>query len=104
MNIYELEAGGIRKFIVAKDEEDARKQGSDPNEHPDLHFRAFTVTLVQVEGYTIKVHQNAAKKANKAKVEKMDREQLKEWLTENNVDFTPQLGEAKLRELALAHV
>jgi len=107
MNIYELEAGSIRKFVVAKDEVDARNQGSDPVKHPDLHFRAFTVTSVHVEGYTINATPNEPKKANKAdkvKIEKMDRDQLKEWLTDKGIEFTPQSGEAKLRELALANV
>ena len=57
MNIYELVVGDnfIRKFIAAKDEEEALRIESDPQLHPDLCFRPFEIVKVEVEGYEISV-------------------------------------------------
>lgn len=107
MNIYLLEAGSISRYIVADSEEHAQRIGSDPVKHPDLSFRAFKVTLVAVDGYTITVTQNKPIQGITEPshiVHTLDRDGLKEWLTNHNIEFTPQWGEQKLRELALQHV
>lgn len=104
MNIYLLESGSVSRYIVAESEEHAREIGSDPKQHPDLHFRPFKVKLVEVEGYTISVTKAAQKSRQKAKdPSELDRDGLKEWLTNKGIEFTPQWGEQKLRELALQH-
>lgn len=55
MNIYELQTGNIKHFVAAEDEADAYKQGTDPEQHPDIHYLPFTVTQVEVPGHTITV-------------------------------------------------
>jgi hypothetical protein len=57
MQIFELNAGDgfIRRFIVAKDADEAKKIGEDPNKHPDLCFRPFEVVPIEVDGYEITV-------------------------------------------------
>lgn len=58
MNIYMLISGNLRCFVAAESEEDAYAQGTDPEKHPDLHFRPFEIVPVQLEGYTITVTVN----------------------------------------------
>lgn len=65
MNVYELSFSHIRHFVAAKDEEHAREQGQDPEKFPDLHFRPFDVTLVEVEGHTITVKPDSAEASKK---------------------------------------
>lgn len=62
MNVYELTFGNIKYFVVAENEQDAYEQGTDPDKFPDLHFRPFEITLVQVEGYTITATSNSPEK------------------------------------------
>lgn len=62
MNIYQLSFGNIKHFVAAKDDQEAYEQGTDPEKFPDLHFRPFEITLVQVEGYTITATQDKPEK------------------------------------------
>lgn len=101
MNIYELSFGIIRKFIVAESEQEAYNIGTDPNKHPDLHFRAFEIVPVEVEGWEITAKR---KGLEEKQLDEMNRDELKQWLNEKRIDYTPQWGEQKLRELALSHV
>jgi hypothetical protein len=99
MNIYELSFGIIRKFIVAKDEQEAYNIGTNADLHPDIHFRPFEIVPIEVEGYTVTVTPNESQN-----FDTMSRDELKDWLKEHDIEFTPQWGEQKLRELALQHV
>lgn len=99
MHIFELEAGSIRRFVVAEDEDNARSIGSDPAKHPDLHFRPFVVRKVELQGYTITVTPDG----HETPFDGWDKPKLREWLDDNGIQYTPQWGEAKLRELALQH-
>lgn len=98
MNIYELECGYIRRFVAAEDEQDAYAKGTDAQLNPDLHYLPFTIRLVEVEGYTITATPVASDPKD------MNRDELKQWLTDRGIEFTAQWGESKLRELALQHV
>jgi len=53
LNVYRLEFGAIEYFVVAKDEDDAYRQGMDPVRFPDMHFLPFTIRKVEVPGYVI---------------------------------------------------
>lgn len=99
MNVFELEAGNIRRYIPAESEEHARQIGTDPEQHPDLHFRSFAVRKVEIEGYEVVVKPIE----ETTPFDGWDKPKLREWLDEKGIQYTPQWGEAKLRELALQH-
>lgn len=61
MKIFELTTGNIRHFVVGKDEEDARTQGTDPERFSDIHYLPFEVTEVDVPGFTITVKKDTKK-------------------------------------------
>ena len=58
MNIYELSIGTNKHFVAATDEQHAYEQGTDPEKFPDIHYLPFTITKVEVPGYTITVTKN----------------------------------------------
>jgi hypothetical protein len=97
MNVYELSLGFTKHFVAARDEEHAYEQGTDAEKFPDIHYLPFVITQVTIPGVTITAL------ADNKPIEDMDKSELKQWLKGRNVAFTPQLGEDKLRELALQH-
>lgn len=72
MQVYELVFGNIRHFVAAENAEDAYKQGTDPEQFPDLHFRPFEIIPVTVEGYTITAVKNGSEGQNIASEEGVD--------------------------------
>jgi hypothetical protein len=102
MHVYELSFGAIKHFIAAKDEGQAYEKGTDPKLFPDIHYLPFTITQVKVEGYDITL--TPTKAEHGTVLDDLDRDGLKEWLNERSIEYTPQWGEQKLRELALQHV
>lgn len=97
MNIYELSLGFTKHFVAANDEQHAYEQGTDAEKFPDIHYLPFIITQVVVPGVTIVVTRSDKP------VGDMDKGELKQFLKAKNVDFTPQWGEDKLRELALQY-
>lgn len=53
MNIYELSIGRIKHYIAATDEQDAYKQGTDPERFPDINYMPFEINEVTVPGFII---------------------------------------------------
>lgn len=72
MNIYQLTSGNIRHYVAAESQEDAYKQGTDPERFPDIHYLPFEIHEIVVPGYTITVtpdEQEAPKKQRSKKAE-----------------------------------
>jgi hypothetical protein len=93
MKLYRYTFGEWVNYGPAVSDLDAfeRRIGIDPQ----FHYVPVTIEEVKLEGYEITVSP-----INDVPTE---REALKAWLNERNIEFTPQLGDAKLRELALSH-
>lgn len=102
MNIYQLSFGHLKHLVVAKDEKEAYKIGTDPEKFPDLHFRPFQTDLIEVEGYTITLAKNDEEPENEFSSLNVD--ELKAWLDEREIKYHWNSGEDKLRELALSNV
>jgi hypothetical protein len=64
MNIYRLAHGTTEHIIPAVDEQDAYKQGTDPDKFPDIHYLPFTITQIVVPGHTITVTKDKEEAAN----------------------------------------
>lgn len=123
MQIFELNFsdGFIKKLIVANDAEEAKKIGEDPYKHPDLCFRPFQVIPIEVEGFEIilkpieealdeqnnvqdnQLPQVPAQNNQESPFDSMTKSELKEWLDERNIEYVPQWGEKRLRELVEQH-
>lgn len=94
MNIYRLHIGYYAYYVAAESEEDARKQGEDPDKFPSIHFMPFYVEQVEIPGHTIT-----------AAIDEADPlDEIRQALKEKGVKFHPNMGEAKLRELAVEHL
>lgn len=93
MKLYKYSFGDFEHYGPAKDDADAFERRTDID--PQFHYVPVTIEEVTLEGYEITVTATSNVPS--------DREALKAWLNERNIEFTPQLGDAKLRELALQH-
>lgn len=93
MKLFKYICGRDEKFGAAKDETDA----FDKRVEVDATFAWLPVEIeeVKVDGYTITLTPIAGD------VNAMDRDQLKAYLDSKGIEYTPQLGEDKLRKLAL---
>lgn len=98
MNVYELSLGFTKHFVAARDDEHAYEQGTDAERFPDIHYLPFIITQVTIPGFTITAS------ADNKPIEQMDKGELKQYLKAKGIEFTPQWGEDKLRELALNNV
>jgi hypothetical protein len=92
MKLFRVSIGHTELFAAGIDTEDIynRRESLDHT----FAYLPIVIEEVKVEGYEITVTANNGIPN--------DREGLKAWLTAHNIDFTPQWGEAKLRELALS--
>lgn len=94
MKLYRYICGDFEKYGVGDGAEDAYERRSEVD--PTFHYLPVTIDEVRIDGYEITV--------KAASVVPEDRDELKAWLTEREIPFTPQLGTDKLKELVLQHV
>jgi hypothetical protein len=94
MKLFKYTCGDTELFGVAEDEKDAYDRKVDVD--PTFHYIPVTVEEVKVNGYEINV-------TPVSDIPSMNRDQLKRYLKDRNIEFTPQWGEDKLREVALQH-
>lgn len=94
MKLYKYTFGDWEKYGPANDDTNAyeRRVSIDPQ----FHYVPVTIEEVKLEGYEIAVSPISEIPT--------ERDALKAWLTERNIEFTPQWGDAKLKELALQHI
>lgn len=95
MKLFRYISGVDEKYGVAEDAQDAYNKRT--NIDHTFHFLPVRIEEVTVEGYEI----TATPTKKQVSFDDMDRDQLKQWLKDKNIEFTPQWGEDKLRELAL---
>lgn len=96
MKLYRYTCGDYEKFAVAANDQDAYDRRSKVD--PTFHYIPVTVEEMKVDGYEISIQRIAGDS-----LETMNRDQLKQWLSEKGIEFVAQWGETKLRELALQH-
>jgi hypothetical protein len=94
MHLYKYTFGEWELYGPAIDDADADKRKTDVD--PQFHYVPVTIEEVKLEGYEITVSPISEIPT--------EREALKAWLTERNIEFTPQWGDVKLTELALQHI
>lgn len=90
MKLFKFTLGVYEAYGVFEDAQDAYNSRNKVDEQYD--YLPVEITEVTVEGYEI-----ILKPLN---VIPEDRDELKAWLTERGIEFTPQLGTEKLKELA----
>jgi hypothetical protein len=96
MKLFQLTVGNTQKYGVAHDAEEMQEKLGEV----DYTFAYLPVQIeeVTVEGYEITVNPHEG-----VDLYSLDRDSLKTWLEEKGIEYTPQWGEARLREHALAH-
>ena len=91
------------KLAVAESKEDMYSRRTEVD--AAFHHLPVDINEVVLEGYEIIVkpttEQALSYREDQAHIMKMSRDELKVFLNENKVNYVPQWGEAKLRELAL---
>lgn len=97
MKLFRYISGVDERYGAAEDEKDAYDRRREVDH--TFHFLPVRIEEVTLEGYEITL--KPIKQSKPPNFEKMDRDALKAWLKDNNIEFTPQWGEEKLRELAL---
>lgn len=105
MKLYKYTFGDWERYGAAKDDADAFERRMDID--PQFHYVPVVIEEVTIEGYTISVTKDEPKTGTADPshiVHTSDRDGLKQWLNEHGIEFTPQWGEAKLRELALQNI
>ncbi|MEK4191770.1 hypothetical protein NYE59_01660 [Paenibacillus sp. FSL L8-0323] len=65
MKIFELSMGRIKHYVAAEDEVQAYKQGTDPDNFPDINYMPFEINEVSIPGYTITVTPNEPEKKSR---------------------------------------
>lgn len=95
MKLFRYTCGDHEHFAAAEDEKDAYDRREEVN--PEFHYLPVVVEELRIDGYEITLTPTSGDLAT------MKKDQLKRWLKDRNIEFTPQLGEEKLREIALAH-
>jgi hypothetical protein len=100
MKLYQLTVGNTQKYGVAQNAEEMQQKLGEV----DYTFAYLPVQIeeVTVDGYEITVKPLDSNKA--PNLDNYDRDQLKTWLEDNGIEYTPQWGEARLREHALAQL
>jgi hypothetical protein len=94
MKLYKYTFGDWEKYGPANDDSDAYERRVSVDHQ--FHYVPVVIEEVILEGYEITV--------SPVSEIPTEREALKSWLTERNIEFTPQWGDAKLRELAIQHI
>lgn len=111
MKLFRYTSGHDDKFAPAVDEKDAYERRAEVD--PTFHFLPVQIEELTVEGYEITLTplpDNGAEagkvveyREDQSHIVAMNRDQLKKFLSDKEIEFTPQWGENKLRELALQH-
>lgn len=104
MKLYRVSIGHTEVFAAGIDAEDIynRRESLDHT----FAYLPIVIEEVKLEGYEITVKPLQLKQGISEPshvVHTLDRDGLKSWLSEHDVDFVPQWGEQKLRELAIAN-
>jgi hypothetical protein len=104
MKLYRVSIGHTELFAAGIDEADIynRRESLDHT----FAYLPIVIEEVKLEGYTINVSADAPVQGISDPshiVHTLDRDGLKSWLSEHDVEFVPQWGEQKLRELAIAN-
>lgn len=94
MKLYRFTVGHDEKFYPFSSEKEAYENRAKV----DHTFTWLPVVIeeIKIPGYRILVESESAA----PNFDEMGREALKQWLKDNNHEFTPQWGEDKLREHA----
>lgn len=95
MKLFRYTCGDHEHFAAAENDKDAYDRREEVN--PEFHYLPVVVEELLVKGYEITLTPVSGDVAT------MNRDQLKQWLKARNVEFTPQWGEDKLREVAQSH-
>jgi hypothetical protein len=72
MKIFELSIGRIKHYVAAEDELQAYKQGTDPDNFPDINYMPFDINEVSILGYTITVTPVEAEKSKSTRQRKTE--------------------------------
>ncbi len=72
MKIFELSMGRIKHYVAAEDEVQAYKQGTDPDNFPDINYMPFEINEVSIPGYTITVTPNEPEKSKGSRQRKSE--------------------------------
>lgn len=108
MKLYKYTCGDHEAYGVAENDQDAYDRRAEV--HPTFHYIPVKMEEVKVEGYEISVTplNDGAEpgkvvhyREDQSHIVNMDRDQLKALLKSLNIEFTPQWGRDKLREIAL---
>jgi hypothetical protein len=97
MKLYQLTVGNTQKYGVAHNAEEMQQKLGEVD-------YTFAYLPVQIEEVTVDGYEIVVKGGTMPNLANYDRDQLKTWLEDNGIEYTPQWGEARLREHALAHV
>lgn len=95
MKLFRYTCGDHEHFSAAEDEKDAYDRREEVN--AEFYYLPVVVEELRIDGYEITLTPSSGD------VVTMKKDQLKRWLKDRNIEFTPQLGEEKLREIALSH-
>lgn len=107
MKLYRFTVGYDEKFHPFESEEEAYERRAEvdhtfewlPVSIEEIAIPGFTITVTKDEG-----GHDESNNSVPGPFDGWDKVQLKTWLDERGIQYTPQLGEQKLRELALKHV
>jgi hypothetical protein len=94
MKLYKISIGHIETYAVGEDAADVFQRKAEYD--PSFDYLPIAIEEITVEGYDITVSSVGGS------VDTMNRDQLKQYLTERAIEFVPQWGDTKLRELALS--
>jgi hypothetical protein len=97
MKLFQLTVGNTQKFGVAHNAEEMQEKLGEVD-------YTFAYLPVQIDEVTVQGYEITVKPSSKVNLDNLDRDGLKAWLEDNSIEYTPQWGEARLREHALAHV
>ena len=97
MKLFKYICGADERYGIAADEQDAYAKRAKID--PTFHFLNVRIEEVSVPGYKITITPD---NSIKDEFDDMDKAALRAWLDSRNIEYTPQLGESKLREVARA--
>jgi hypothetical protein len=122
MKLFRLTLGSTEKFGVAKNEKEMYKERAEID--PTFDYTPVVIEEVKVDGFVIELRPEGEQESErldeddeiteeniliveggqfKEWVESADRDALKQFLEELDIDFDGRIGEEKLRELVLAN-
>lgn len=92
MNLYRYTCGLDDKYGAAADEQDAYNRRAEVD--PTFDFLPVTIEQVIIKGYDI-----ILQPSENDEFEEMDKASLREWLDARKIEYAPQSGDKKLREI-----